>query len=303
MSSSRSFVSRVGLLVCLALSGLATGAAASEETLRWKFKVGEILRYEFRQTCGIKVKGAEGPASDDTSELTIDLTWKVKAITPDGSAEIALSVDRVRSESRTGTQKVHYDSKNEEKPDPAAEALKLVYRKAVGEGYALKVTDRGQVIEASVPPGVTEALRGSPFLSTADGGSVLSAQGLKNLFAQLIPVLPEASIDKSAAWSTSVDLPAPPLRMVLTYRDVLSALDENSARVDATIETAIRPDREAPIKVDIKTQSGNRVVTLDLTRGRVTESTVKQAVELTLGLRKREVDQVITLDERLILVP
>jgi hypothetical protein len=303
MSVTRSFAARVGLAALALTAGLSTRGGATEQTLRWKLKPGDTLRYEYRQRCGIKVKGADGPASDDSSELTIDLTWTVKGVAPDGTAEIALVVDRVRSEARTGAQKVHYDSNEKTGDDPEAQALKAVYVAAVGERYTLKVDDRGRVVEAAVPAKVTEALRGSTFLATADGGSVLSAQGLKNLFAQLIPVLPEKAVDKGAAWSSSLDLPAPPMRLSLTYKDALVALEETAARVDATIVTAIRPDPDSPFKVAVKNQSGNRIVTIDTRMGRVTGSTVKQSVELRLVFMNREVGQVITLDERLRLVP
>lgn len=302
MSATRSVAARVGLVAFL-IAGLPARGGATEETLRWKLKAGETLRYEYRQICGIKVKGADGPASDDSSALTIDLTWTVKGVAADGTAEIALVVERVRSEARTGAQTVNYDSNEKVGTDPDAQALKAVYSAAIGERYTLRVDDRGRVVEATVPAKVTAALRGSPFLATADGGSVLSAQGLKNLFAQLIPVFPEKAVDKGAAWSSSLELPAPPMQLSLTYRDELVALEESAARIDATIATAIRADPDSPFKVAVKNQSGSRTVTIDTRKGRVTGSTVKQSVELRLVFMNREVGQVITLDERLRLVP
>ncbi len=302
MRMTRSFATRAGLVAVLSLGTSARGSG-TEEVLRWKLKAGDTLRYEFRQTCGIKVKLGEGRGSDDSSELTIDLTWKVKHVAPDGTAGIALVVDRVRSEARTGSQKIHYDSKDQDAGDPAARALKLVYGAAVGAESTLKVDARGRVVEAEVPGKVSEALRGSPFLTTADGGSVLSGPGLKNLFAQLFPILPEKAVGKGAAWSSALEVPTPPMRISLTYRDELAALDDSAARVDATINTAIRPDPDSPLKVDVKTQSGTRSVTIDTKTGRVTQSSVKQSMELKLVFLNREVGQVITLDERLRLIP
>lgn len=302
MAMTRAIVTRLGLAAVLCL-GVGPGAGATEETLRWKLKTGETLHYEFRQTCGIKVNGADGRGTHDTSELTIDLTWKVRGVAPDGTAAIALVVERVRSEARTGAQKVHYDSAEEAGADPAARPLKDVYGAAVGAEYSLKIDTRGRVVAAEVPAKVSEALRASPFQATADGGSALSGPGLKNLFAQLFPVLPEGPVGKGAAWSSALEVPAPPMRITLTYRDELAALHDAAARIDARIETVIRPEPDAALKVHVRSQSGNRSVTIDTRNGRVTASAVQQSIELKLVILNREVGQVITLDERLRLIP
>ena len=302
MSRTRSFAARAGLLALLVVGPTARGGAA-EATLRWKLKTGETLRYEFRQKNEIKVKAAGGQGSDNTTELTIDLTWKVKGVNQDGTAEVTLVVDRVRSEIRLGPQTIKYDSKDQAADDPGARPLKAVYGAAVGVEYTLQIDARGRVVGAKVPAKVTEALLGSPFVATADGGSVLSEKGLMNLFAQLLPVLPEKAVDKGATWSTDLELPVPPMRLSLSYKEDLAAIDDATARVDAAIHTTIKPDPDAPFTVDVKKQSGNRSVTLDTKNGRVTTSTVTQSVELTLGFMNREIEQVISLEEHMKLVP
>jgi hypothetical protein len=297
---TRSFAVGAGLLALLA-SGLPARAGSAEEPLRWKFQAGQVLRYEFRQKNEIKLKGG-AQSSDNTTELTIEMTWTVKDV-QDAVAELKLVVDRVLSEIQIGAQKIKYDSREAAGDDPAAKALSAVYSAAVGQDYALKVDTRGRVVEATVPAKVTEALRGSPFLAAADGGSVLSEKGLKNLFAQVIPPLPEEPVEKNARWTTSLDLPVKPMKMSLTFKDTLAARDDATARFDAEIVTTIEPEPDTPFKVTVKKQSGSRTATLDTKAGRMTGSAIKQTIELGLEFMNREIEQVIALDEQMKLIP
>src|SRR6185312_1673747 len=101
-----------------------------------------------------------------------------------GRGELHLR-DRVRAAIEIGPQKVEYDTK-QDKPggDPASQALEGVYRPAIGQDYTLRLDARGQVTGAKVPEKVAQAIQASPFVAIADGGSVLSEKGLKNLLAQ-----------------------------------------------------------------------------------------------------------------------
>ncbi|GAC1474876.1 MAG: hypothetical protein NVSMB9_26100 [Isosphaeraceae bacterium] len=293
---------KLGLLALLIL-GADDPAATEKAALRWKFKEGETLRYEFFQRNEIKIRAGDKETENKT-ELTIDMSWKVKEVASDGAASILLKIDRARVVIQSGPQKTLYDSNDREASnDPASQILNTVYRAAVGQDYALKVDSRGKVVEATVPSKVTEALRGSPFLAAADGGSVLSDKGLKNMFAQIIPVFPEHKVAQGDSWKLDLELPVKPLGMKMVFNNVLSSLDATRAKVSAKVDISLIPEPDISFQVKVKNQSGNGTFLHDEKLGHLTESSIKQTVTLTLEFMKKEIEQVIHVDETMKLRP
>jgi len=302
MAGCRAGAVRFGRLVAVFTALVSGGTAGhAEETLRWTFKPGEAVRYEFHQANEVKVTvdGKENPSKTD---LKIAMTWKVKAVTPEGAAEITMVVDRVRAEIETGASKILYNSADDKSADPAAQPLRDVYGAAVGSEYGLKVDPRGQVVEAHVPENVTKAVRGSPFVGVADGGSVLSEAGLKNLFAQVVPPLPDRAVKPGEAWKAELKLPTAPLAMTLTFRYKLDALDAASASIKASIASVLMPEPGTPFTVAVKDQSGSATYTFDRKAGKLGASGINQAVQFTLTFMNREIEQSISVSERMTLI-
>lgn len=277
--------------------------AHAQDDVHWAFKAGETLRYEFHQKNDIRIKSGAQEAVN-TTDLTIEMTWAVEAITPEGTAAIALAVTRVRAEIQAGGARVHYDSRDF-KPgsEPGAQALHDVYRFAVGARYRLRIDARGRVVEARVPDEVVRAVRGSPFVGVADGGSVLSEAGLKNMLAQVVPALPEAPRQQGREWQAVLMLPTTPLAMTLTFRYRLDALDAATAAIKADVETALTPEPGTPFKVAVKKQSGTASYLFDRKAGRLRESGVRQSITMALGFADNEAEQVVTVDEQFKLIP
>lgn len=291
-----------GLLVVVFTAVVPWGTVGhAEETLRWAFKAGEVIRYEFLQTNEVKVTvdGKENPSKTD---LKIAMTWNVKAVSPEGDAEITLVVDRVQAEIETGGSKILYNSADDKSTDPAAQPLRAVYGAAVGTGYGLKVDPRGRIVEAKVPEKVSNAVRGSPFVSVADGGSVLSEEGLKNLFAQVVPSLPDRPVKPGESWQSELKLPTAPLAMTLTFRYKLDALDAASASIKASVASVLMPEPGTPFTVAVKDQSGSATYTFDRKAGKLGASEIKQAIHLTLVFMNREIAQSISVSERMTLI-
>jgi hypothetical protein len=292
---------RVVLLVVAAFAGVA--AKAADPALRWKFRAGDSVRYEFNQKNEFTVK-ANGQEMVNSTDLTFGMTWKVKSVGADGAGEIAMVINRVQAKIQVGGQTIKYDS-NEEKPadDPSSKALDAVYRPAVGQEYALKIDPRGQVLTAKVPDKVTQALKESPFQALADGGSVLSETGLKNLFVQVIPSFPETSVAKGGSWKSKVELPTPPLRLTVENTYTLSAVDAATSKIESQIDTSIKTEPNAPFKVEVKKQTGKGSYTIDTKAGRLTSSDIHQTIEINLNVMDRMIEQVIKIDAKLTALP
>jgi hypothetical protein len=305
-SKSRRFVPSVGLFAALAFSATAPTASAQAK-LRWSFKTGDSARYEFQQKNDVRLKV---PGRDqeivNLSELNILQKWTVKDVASDGTAQISLVFERVRTAINAGDQKIEFDTKNDKASDePAHKALSSVYGAAVGPDsvYSLKVNARGEVLEAKIPDKVSQAIQGSPFQAMADGGSIFSEVGLKNLFLQVFPVLPDEPKDKGATWTRTATLPAGPLVMTLTDNDKLEDLSDSAARVTTKIDTQIKPLEGSPFTVTVNKQSGSGDYSLDLKAGRVKESNIKQEFALELKGGSGAIQEMIKLDANLKLVP
>ncbi len=298
----RSLAARTSLFVVL-LSGLIARVDAADTPLRWKLKAGETLRYEFHQKTDVKMKTEGGQLTDNSHDLTLELTWKVNSVDPQGQADIVFMVDRVRSEFRIGAQTIKLDSNDKAGDDPGSPKLNAVYRAIAGADCSMQLGARGQVVAARVPDKVAEALKESAFLGMADGGSVFTETGLKSLFGQMIPILPENPVDPGDSWSTTLEVPDSPARLSMTYKDVLKPTDGDTTPIEGAIVTNLTLEPNSPFTMDLKTQSGQRLVSFDANRGRVTLSTIKQKLELTLKVMNRNFEQVRLSESHLKLLP
>ena len=274
----------------------------AQAPLRWKFEAGQVYRYEFVQRNKIKVK-TEGQEFTSNNDLTVNLSWKVKSVTPEGTAEIVMLMERVQAIVESGPQMINYDSKGENQGEGASKPFHDVYSVAIGPEYKIKMDARGQVLESKVPEKVTAALQVSPFVGVADGGSFLSDKGVQNVFAQVVPVFPEKAVSKGDTWNGSIELPVAPLKLTLKHTDTLTEIDGSTAKVSTVLETSIKPDPDSPLAIEMKSQEGKGTVTIDTKAGRITASTIVQTIEMGIKIMNKQIDQTVSINADLKLLP
>lgn len=279
------------LAILIVLAGAKRGR--SQEMLRWAFEPGQSLRYEFSQTSKLTIRGGERP-EERTIRLTAVLAWDVKAVEA-GTATIAQTVERVRAEVKAGSQSVVYDSSKNQAEGPNASALAELYGAVMSEPATLKIDARGRIIEAHVPEKVTEALRGSPFQSQADGGSLMSERGLKNMLGQVLPPLPEAATAQGGTWDGMLEIASGPLQISLATKYTLEAVEDPNARIVAAIETAIQPQPGVPLKVTVKSQKGQGVFHFDTRAGRLADAEVMQTFDLGIEVADQSFGQLLEM--------
>ena len=288
---------RIGLAAAFLAAGSVALGDDSPTPPRWKFHAGDTIRYVFHQDNIVitKVNGKEIP---NNSQLTLDLTWKVKSVAANGTAEIEQTVERARSKIETADQKIAFDSNDANVPtDTITKSLYDVYKPAVKSLYTLKVNARGKILEAHVPPKVTQALLVSPFKPLADGGSVFSDVGVKNLLSQVLPLLPEKVTEKGQTWSETLEVPCPPLKMTLTTRYRLASSTADATKFEAALDIAVTPDSDAPFTLEVKKGSkGTGTFTLDTKSGQVSEAHVRHNLEFLIKAGDREVPQTSVID-------
>ena len=209
-----------------------------------------------------------------------------------------MKVDRVVASIVSGSTILQFDSRSPRSSDPRVQALKDDYSAAIGREYRLRVDARGRVVEATIPDAVTEALHGSPFLAIADGGSLLSEKGLKNLFAQVFPSLPDRQVAQGDAWDRALELPTAPVRLSMAYHETLAELGLASARIESTIKASLRPEPATALAVEVVRQSGQARCRFDTKAGRVAASTLHQEFDIKVVHKGEETGQSVVLDER-----
>ncbi len=300
MYGIRRFFSVVVTMGTLAASGVVVSPALTRAAdLAWRFEKGEVLHYELSQKNAMKVV-TQGQDLESTSTLTINLKWTVDEVQDDGSAKITQTIDRVRVDLEVGSQTVAYDSKTDDpkkagEPNDNAETLRRFYTVATAEPYTLTVSRLGEVLDAKIPPKLVDLIKEYQFQPLADTGSVLSTEGLKKMFIQFFPRLPEKSVEPGSTWTGSLEVPAGPLTLTLQTKYTLEAADAQSAKISGAITTTIKPRPGVPTTLDVKSQKSSAEYHFDTVSGCLDQTAVSQTLNVEATVNDRTTQMTLDL--------
>ena len=291
-------------LVVVTIGALATVGVGSSGRIRaadlaWKFEKGKVRRYELSQKNAMKVE-TQGQDLESTSTLTIDLTWTVAEVLENGSAKITQTVDRVRVDLEAGTQHVAYDSKTDD-PEKAgdgndsAETLRKFYTIATAEPYTLTMNRQGEIVDAVVPPKLVDLIKEYQFQPLADTGSVLSTEGLKKMFVQFFPKLPEQAVEPGSTWNGALEVPAGPLLLTLQTKYTLESADAQAAKISGAINTMIKPRPGVPTTLEVKSQTSSAEYGFDIEDGCLDQTAVTQTLSVEAKAGERATQMMLSL--------
>lgn len=131
----------LALALCLRL---ATSADADEQyTLRYKFKMGEVLRYSVKHATNIRTT-IEGTSQEAESKSESIKAWKVTDVLPDGVMEFVHVVEVARMTNRVPNRAVtKYDSETDKSPPAGFEQA----ARAVGVPLSLiRIKPSGEIV-------------------------------------------------------------------------------------------------------------------------------------------------------------
>jgi hypothetical protein len=269
-----------GILAVLSLGPSAQTQAAD---LAWKFRKGEVLRYELAQKNNMKFE-TQGQDLESSSTLTINLKWTVDEVQTDGSAKITQTVEHVHVDLATGSQRVSYDSKTDDPekagPNDSAETLRTFYTIATTEPYSLTVSPTGEILDAQVPPKLADLIKEYQLQPLADTGSVLSAEGLKRLFVQFFPKLPTQPVEPGSSWNGSLEFPAGPLTLTLQTHYTLESVDAQTAKISGDVNTTLKPRPGLPTTLEVKSQKSSASYAFNTSAGYLDQSAVSQTLNV-----------------------
>jgi hypothetical protein len=286
----------VWLVVC-ALAAASTTAgtqpARAAETLRWKFKPGETLRYTMVQetTQGMKAMGQDFKTSINQ---TIDLHWSVKNVGGDGVAELSQTIDRVRTKVEGPGNAFEYDSQEGKEPEgQIANLLTPMLKTLVGAEFSFKMNGRGQLSDIKVPQKLLESLRQAG--PAAGAGGFFSEEGMRNLISQSSLTLAEEPLEKGKTWPQQARIPVPMLgTMVLDKTYKFDGPTSQDAGVDLILletKVSLEPAADSNVAVRITSQKGTGEYTFDPNAGRVVSSKVNDKLQMSLSVMGQELEQ------------
>jgi Family of unknown function (DUF6263) len=288
------------IFIRIVLSSLTAGFAATvvqpalgSETLRWKFKPGETLRYTMVQEISQGMK-AMGKEIESSIKQTIDLHWSVKSINSEGVAELSQTIDRIRTKVEAPGSSFDYDSQGGKEPEAQnASPLIALLKAQVGAEFEFKMSGRGELSDIKVPAKLLESLRQSGPLANA--GGMFSEDGLKNMISQSSLMLPEEALEKGKSWTHQGKVPLPMLgTMVIDKTYTFEGPSLKEAGLDQVIldtKVSLQPAADSNVAVKITAQKGTGEFAFDPQAGRVVSSRVNDKLQMSLSVMGQELEQ------------
>jgi hypothetical protein len=282
--------------------------AGRAETLRWKFKAGDVLRYtlEEKTASTSKVMGRE---LKSMRSHTINLSWNVRGVSANGDANVTMRFDRVRMHiEQPPFLPFDFDSSaaKVDAPEPFGSIGQQVKAMA-GAEFTFKIKPSGAVENVTVPEQTVKALREGLGADAAAQG-MFSEQGLKDILVQSSPPpFPEGSLEPGKSWSTKPSrLTVAPLgTMVIDKVLTFQGPDPKTPGlllIGTETRVALEPmDNANPsarsgeipsLSAKIGSQEGKGTLTFDAEGGRITSSRMTQKIDMQImGPMEQKIDQ------------
>jgi hypothetical protein len=280
-------------VILLAACACSPMSALAADTLEWKFKPGETLKYTMVQetTQGVKAMGQEFKTN---LNQTVDLHWTVKGVSQEGLAELSQTIDRIRTKIEAPGNAFEYDSEAGKAPEGQIATLLTPMLKAlVGAEFTFKMSARGELSDVKIPQKLLDSLKlAGP---AAAGGSMFSEEGMKNMISQSSLAFPATSLDRGKTWANQTKVPLPMIgTMVLdktyTYQGP-SSTDSQLLQVGLETKVTLEPAADSNVTVKITDQKGKGEFVFDSRSGRVASSRANDHMVMSLAIMGREMEQ------------
>lgn len=235
-------------LLLLAAPAVAEDSKAEKYSLRYKFQLGQSLRWEVTHQAKIKTTVSGTTQTAETTSVSVKL-WRVKDVRPDGTATFEHLVESVdMGQKLTGRQEVRYNSKTDKKAPLGFENV----ASSVGAVLSVVTMDaRGNVLHRQRTPVKASAENDGP----------------------MTVLLPEEPVAVGATWSlpAEVDVPLANGTVKKVKTEQKFTLKSVSAGV-ATIEVAthiLTPVHDPMVEAMLIQRESSGTVRFDIDAGRV----------------------------------
>ena len=267
------------VLAALLLVGMSPDTCRAQ-SLRWKFKAGDVLHYSVEQKMLITAKGMDQERKSSRLQ-TSDISWTVNSVGPDGEGDITLRYVRVRLRSEmpplTTFEFDSNDSKAQVQQGFEAETQQL--KALVGAEIGFKIKPTGEIEEVKLPEATLKRLREGLPRGTPE--SEVSEKSMKEMLLQSSPPsFPEGELEPGKTWSSKpARMPIGFATLVLDKAFTFQGPDPKSPDrllVGMEIKVTLEPSEGANVTATIRKQEGRGTMSFDSAAGRVASARTTQ---------------------------
>jgi hypothetical protein len=277
---------RASRLACLLLvlavttDGIAAPSPEASPVIRYKFKVGDKLRYTVVQKVEttLNINGME--ESQKTNHI-VDVTWQIVSVDKEGNGRIKQQINRIRYTTDSPGHKEEIDTRGEKGGDGGlGKRVMPVFKAAVSERFEVTMTPTGAIKGLKVPEGFVKAVKEHPGM-----GGIISEDGLKTIVNQSGFLLPKQAPVKGKTWQDKKEVKMPRGKMITT---VAQSYQGQVKRDGKTLEafrlapvSKFEANSETPTKITRQESKGT--VYFDKAAGRLVETVLTSSLEMELG--------------------
>jgi Family of unknown function (DUF6263) len=309
-SCSRAAAASPGWLATAALVFVINAAglpdARGQETLSWKFKDGDVLKYTTEQTTVITVK-VTGKERKQTRAQGATYTWSITGVSEAGDALITQRIERLTMKVEAPPfMPFEFDSSSpgNKAPEPFEGEVQQL-KAAVGAEFSFKMKPSGEISSIKIPDATLKKLRaGLP--EDADQKEAFSEQALKDMVTQSSPpAFPEGALEPGKSWTSKPNRIALQLGTLVLDRSFTfqgpDPKDRNLMQIAMEGKVSLEP--AAGVTAKIRAQDGKGSLTFDNRNGRLISSRGVQKTEMVIAAQGQEIDQTTELNSVMTLVP
>lgn len=299
--------SRCGFAVLVAALVVCGSVRADRDegvTLRYKFTKGETLPYQAKQKTAMTMNVAGNDIKMDMT-MTMDIEWHVRDTLPDGSGQIAQTIQHIHFTMDGGGPigKVEYDSKTDKEPEGnLGKVMAPIFNAMVGSAFQLTLSPQGKISDFKAPEKFTDAIK-----NAAGGSQMFSPDQFKRMAQQNI-ALPTSPVTKGKTWDQKIDIKMGPLgsltgKNVMTYVGPIDHHGQQLQQINLKPDFTLKSSDDSPVKFELKKQEGQGKVLFNSKTGQIVETTVDQTMDMVTNVGGNEMKQNIKQTTTMKLVP
>jgi Family of unknown function (DUF6263) len=271
--------------------------------LRWKFRKGRPYHYVLTTKNETSAKLFQREIKEKKLQ-TLDVSWKINEVKPDGAATMTQTIDRVRikAEAPGGSFDADTNQKDGGQTGPTANFAKSM-ELIIGKPMEVAMSPRGEVLSVKLSDDVTQAMR-----NAGPGGQALGAvfgeKAVKQMFEQASPVFPEKTVLPGTTWTKKQSMAIAGLGNVeveATYTDKGEAPNNAGAhQVDGAFKLQYHPPDNPQVNMKVASQDSAAKFIFDMTAGNLSHSEIVQKLQMEVSAGGQsftsDLTQTITMD-------
>ncbi len=278
-------------------------AFSQQQALNWKFTPGQRLDYVVQQDMKMSMD-YNGREIASTMKQTINTSWVIQRVSPQGNAEMTQKINRIRIMMEGGPLgKIEFDTAAKTAAREELSSMAMVFDELIKSRIQTTMSPTGKILATRVPPELLETLKNSPGV----GAAGFNEESLQQMFNQSGVIMPQAPVGIGSKWTSANEVRTPAGRMVfnstLDFRGMQDYQGRKFARIDMKPTVRMVPDPNSDTQVRVKSADGKGAVLFDHANGRIERTKLSSKMVMTVTQDGQSIDQTIDQTVSMALVP